>query len=406
MLDAQAAPNFCFCVRRLASDVQPGHSGYLIRALCLTISLLLSPLTQAADTDTEAKLEQLKSRINKLEQWIGQAQGKRSSVQQALRKTELAIGGVAKQIRTIGGDITQGRQQLQQLTQKEQKLHTQLKQQADFLSQQIRAAYSIGRQEYLKVLLNQEQPAQLARVMTYYDYFNRARTDQIEQYQGTLATLLNTRQAILAQQQALAQAQQKLEQQRQQLIAQKQQRRTILLKLKSSIKAKGGELEQLLSDRKRLEQLLQAVEQTIADLALPDSAKPITAAKGQLPWPVSGKLLHRFGSVDPVSKVRWNGMLIQAQEGHDIKAVHYGRVVFADWLRGFGLLVILDHGDGYMSLYGHNQTLYAEKGDWVASGDTIASAGNSGGTEQTGLYFEIRKNGQPQNPQRWILARR
>ena len=150
---------------------------------------------------------------------------------------------------------------------------------------------------------------------------------------------------------------------------------------------------------------MEAVEETIADLALPDNAKPIAEFKGRLPWPIKGKVLRRFGSVDKASKVRWNGLLIQAPEGRDIKAVHYGRVVFADWLRGFGLLVILDHGDDYMSLYGHNQTLYVEKGDWVASGDVVASAGNSGGLEQTGLYFEIRKNGQPQNPRRWITKR-
>ena len=155
-------------VRRLASDVQPFN---LLRILCLTSLLALSLPTHASDSDTEAKLEQLKSRISQLEQWLGQAQGKRSSAEQALRKTELAIGKVAKNIRQVGNNIKQGQRQLRQLTDQEQALHGQLKQQADFLGQQIRAAYSIGRQEYLKVLLNQEQPAQLARIMTYYDYF-------------------------------------------------------------------------------------------------------------------------------------------------------------------------------------------------------------------------------------------
>jgi len=162
----------------------------------------------------------------------------------------------------------------------------------------------------------------------------------------------------------------------------------------------------MLSDRQQLEDLLSSVEEAIADLDLPEATTPIKQLKGKLPWPTQGEIVRNFGSRDTSSGSRWKGVLIRAKEGNEVHAIHYGHVVFADWLRGFGLLLIIDHGNGYMSLYGHNQSIYKQTGDWVASNEVVSSVGNSGGRDNTGLYFEIRRNGKPQNPKSWILARK
>lgn len=355
---------------------------------------------------TEQQLEALKSSISKLQHWLDSAKDKRSHIQSDLKKSELQISQTARKIKAVAGDIQQAQSKLKTLQSQRKTLLAARKQQEQYIARQIRAAYGIGRQEYLKVLLNQEQPDQLARALRYYDYFNQARAGQIEQYSATLQQLRVNEQAINQETTALQLSKQQLEQKRSALRDNKQKRQKILLRLEGTIKNKDQELEKLLANRKQLEQLLDAVEQTIAELKLPETAAPINQLKGRLPWPTKGKIVRRFGSTDRLARTRWNGMLIAASEGREVTAIHHGRVVFADWLRGFGLLIIIDHGHGYMSLYGHNQTLYRSPGDWVNPNEVIASVGNSGGQKQAGLYFEIRKDGKPQNPQQWILARR
>jgi len=154
-------------------------------------------------------------------------------------------------------------------------------------------------------------------------------------------------------------------------------------------------------DRSQLERLLDAVEQSIANLEIPSDYRPFHKLKGKLHWPTKGKISKRFGSSRSGSNLRWQGVTLTAKEGSEVNAIHHGRVVFADWFRGSGLLIIIDHGDGYMSLYGHNQSLLIEPGDWVTVGEQIATVGNSGGKKHAGLYFEIRHKGQPTDPRHW-----
>ena len=355
---------------------------------------------------TEQQLNRLKKNISELQAWLQGAKGKRNALQQQLRTTEVEIGRVSAGIRTVSQNIQNSRRKLQELQQRQQQLQAEQQRQQQLLARQIRAAYGIGRQEYIKVLLNQEQPEMLARALTYYDYFNRARTRQIDAFRDTLMQLQQTELAIAEETNRLQENKAQLEERSAELTRNKQSRHQVLLRLEANIENKDEELKKLLADRNRLEQLLEAVEQTLAELQLPQHASPIQQLKGALPWPANGRITRRFGSTDPVSNTTWNGILISASEGNEVKAVHHGRVVFADWLRGFGLLIIIDHGKGYMSLYGHNQTLYKETGDWVNANQVIASVGNSGGRQNAGLYFEIRHNGKPQNPQQWILARR
>ena len=382
------------------------RTGFPVILILLITWLAITPLA-LADTEAEktaSKLDTLKTSISKLQSWLTNAKDTRTGMLGELRKSELEIARIAKNIGGVTRDIERARARMVTLQRQRGELLDAKKRQAGYLAQQIRAAHSIGRQEYIKVLLNQEHPDQVARAMKYYDYFNRARTEQIEAYTTTIIELQQTEQAIGDERAALQQARGKLVDKRAALSNSKQQRRQVLLKLERNISSKDKELGKLLADREHLEELLKAVEQSLADIELPDAAIPIQQLQGRLQWPAAGNLARRFGSRDTQTGNRWNGVLISAMEGQDVLAIHHGRVIFADWLRGFGLLIILDHGNGYMSLYGHNQVLFKNVGDWVGPAEVIAGIGNSGGQAQTGLYFEIRHNGKPLDPQKWVAA--
>ncbi|MEH6358649.1 MAG: peptidoglycan DD-metalloendopeptidase family protein [Pseudomonadales bacterium] len=374
----------------------------IVIILCFSLQI---PQAFSADS-SEKQLDTLKHRIGKLESWLNSAKGEQSNLQKELRASERKIGHIAGKLKALTKELKSTQTRIKKLRQQRQQLLAESNKQAAQIAEQIRAAYSIGHSEYLKVLLNLEQPAELARTLRYYDYFNRARAKQIEQYAKTVRQVEENETRINEQLLSLQRARQDLEQQHQSLKHNKQQRHTVLLRLQSDISNKGQQLGEMNSDRQRLEELLSSVEEAIADLDLPEATTPIKQLKGKLPWPTQGKIVRNFGSRDTSSGSRWNGVLIGAKEGNEVHAIHYGRVVFADWLRGFGLLLIIDHGNGYMSLYGHNQSLYKQTGDWVASNEVVSSVGNSGGKDNTGLYFEIRRNGKPQNPKSWILARK
>lgn len=385
-------------------QINCGFSPFWRILIFLCISLQ-TPLALSDDA-SEAQLNTLKQRIGKLEKWLNSAKGEKASLQKELRNSERKIGHIASQLKTLTQELKNTQSRIDKLRQQRNQLLAESDKQSAQIAEQVRAAYGIGRREYLKVLLNLEQPAELARTLRYYDYFNRARAEQIEQYTETVRQIEHNETQINQQQLSLQRSRQALEKQHQALKSNKQQRHKVLLGLQGDISKKGQQLNKMQGDRQRLEELLSSVEQAIADLDLPDATTPIKTLKGKLPWPTEGKIVRSFGSRDSSSGSRWNGVLIRAKEGKEVHAIHYGRVVFADWLRGFGLLLIIDHGNGYMSLYGHNQSLYKQTGDWVSSQDVISSVGNSGGQNSAGLYFEIRRNGKPQNPKGWILARK
>jgi len=377
----------------------------LFSRILLTLCLTLQAPLALSDEPSEVQLNTLKNRIGKLESWLNSAKGKQDKLQKELRSSERKIGDIASQLRKLTRELQSTQGSIKKLRQQRNTLLAESKKQAAQIAEQIRAAYSIGHSEYLKVLLNLEQPAELARTLRYHDYFNRARAKKIEQHSKTVRQVEENETRINEQLLSLQHSRQQLEQQHQALQTSKENRHSVLMRLQGDIGQKGQQLDKMLANRERLEELLSSVEEAIADLDLPDATTPIKARKGKLPWPTKGRIARSFGAKDKESGTRWNGILIRAKEGNEVHAVHYGRVVFADWLRGFGLLLIIDHGNGYMSLYGHNQSIYKETGDWVSSNDVISSVGNSGGHNNAGLYFEIRRNGKPQNPKSWILAR-
>ena len=190
-------------------------------------------------------------------------------------------------------------------------------------------------------------------------------------------------------------------QQQGELTAAQASRKLALEELSASISTSSAQLKEKEENRKQLEDLLRAIEEAVVNLETPDNYASFQSAKGEMPWPIDGKHSNQFGRSRNEGKMRWQGITIPAEEGTTVQAIHHGRVVYADWLRGSGLLLIIDHGDGYMSLYAHNESLLREVGEWVTVGSPISTVGNTGGEDQAALYFEIRHNGKPTDPNGW-----
>lgn len=363
------------------------------------------------DVSTNTKLEQLREQIQALRQELDSDQQRKLNLRSQLRLTERHIGKVVALLKRLKRQLRKQQRELKKLNKRRGNLQADLQTQRVSLAQQIRAAYSIGQQEYVKILLNQQDPAAVTRTLTYYDYFNRARLTRIASIDTSLADLRKLEQKIQTKTAALKQNQQEQSSEKTQLENTRGKRAAVLAKLQQQIMAKGERLSLLQEDERRLQQLLDSLATAPRDNTAPptDNAlssegtehTPFRTLRGKLQWPSRGKLTTRYGGRRKVGKLKWQGVNIKAPEGTEVRAISHGRVAFSDWLRGFGLLTIIDHGDGYMSLYGSNQSLFKEVGDWVDAGEVIASVGNSGGRDNSALYFEIRHNGKPTNPLKW-----
>lgn len=376
------------------------------KALCcsLLIVALVSPTWVVADSqeESEAKLKQLKRNIAELSSWLNKANQEKSGLTSKLRSQEKRIAAASKEIRTARGKITALLKEIDKLNRSIKTQKKALKAQQSYLTIELRALYLEGKQPKLKALLDQNDPQDSARYLSYFNYLREARSDQLSDYKSAVKTLEETQTETLRRQNVLSQEKQNLETKRASLKEQNAKRKLTLSLLTKNIKTKAQELTQLKDNQQRLKALLLQVEKSISELQLPSESSPFSGRKSKLPWPSRGKVIERFGSRLAQGKLRSNGIRIATKEDTEIVAIHYGRVVFSDWLRGFGLLIIVDHGEGYLSLYGNNKSLLRDVGDWVRPGEGISHAGNSGGLNRPSLYFEIRKNGKPQNPLRWL----
>lgn len=378
--------------------------------IIIAASLFLTSAAVAASPTAEQQrqqLEALKSKVVALRKSLASARDQQSKQRQALREIETTIGKQINSLRKLNKDIHQQQNKLAVLNTQQQKLSDSLSHQKEVLGGQLRAAYAMGRQEYMKMLMNQEDPAVFGRTMRYYDYFNKARTQQIQVLHTTLTKLQAVEAQVVEENRQLLALRQSQQLAKQELDKDRQQRQQVLASLSKDIHSKEESLQSVLGDIAQLEQLLKGLQQALEDIPIaPQQHTDFKRLRGKLKLPVNGRILAHYGSRRKQGKLRWQGIMIDARQGNQVRAVSHGRVAFADWLRGFGLLIIIDHGDGYMSLYGHNQSMNIETGDWVEAGEVIATAGNSGGRQSTGLYFEIRHNGKPVNPLRWCsLAR-
>lgn len=383
-------------------------SAILLALFALSLGIVV-PSPAWAEIDQHASLKQLdalKQNIKAIDKWLDRANSEKSGLSKQLRKYELEIASISLTIKGLSAQNRQFNQELKVLKRQKQTQVQALNLQKAQLIKQLKTIYMEGQQPALKLLLDSDNPQDLSRFIQYFSYIKDARSEKIAAFQTALSKLDKTEQEILRKQTKLAENRAKLSDKKTALGKESKKRKQVLAKLESSIANKSGELQKLKEDQTRLEKLLLEVEQAIANLALPSDATPFKQQKRKLPWPLKGKVVERFGSRVAQGKLRSQGIRIRTPEDSAVQAVHYGRVVFSDWLRGFGLLLIIDHGDGYMSLYGNNKSLIKETGDWVAVGDTISYSGNSGGKSSSSLYFEIRRNGKPLNPTSWLRKSR
>lgn len=371
-----------------------------------------------ADGNTKAapakELKAVKSEIQSLSDDATLNKASKESLVKKLKQQNLAVLELNKDLNVLGQKMNKLSSELNELVRKQRHQHETHTQQLAALNQQIRSAFINGQPSVIKVVLNQESPATLSRSTIYYQYFNQARQQQLTKISETLQNLTEDQKLLFAAQKNQQQLYAEQESKRVALKTKAKQREATLTVLDKKITSQDSRLQLLRDQEQSLQALLNSLnkpkKQEIIKPTKPNSStttKPIKQqafAKnvGGLVWPVKGKLLAHYGSPRNLGKLTWQGIMIAAPSGDNVVAAAPGRVVFADWLRGFGLLLIIDHGDQYMSLYGNNESLLKKVGDEVGAGDLIAQSGENDVRQQAGLYFEIRYKGSPTNPMKWL----
>jgi septal ring factor EnvC (AmiA/AmiB activator) len=382
---------------------RPARSSLRWILLLMLLSTVLPPpgLAQSDEEKTRGELRELEADIKRITSEITADTNRQSELQAQLRDTEKALGALQREIREKQRALQAGREQLAALEQRHGEQEEARDRQQARIALELKTAWKLGRQGQLKVLLSQESPHTVARSLAYYRYFFEARNELLEQYRQTLRELAELQQRIETTVAELDEQRRSLEEREADLTAAQDRHKEVVARLADSISSKSAQLKQKEQDRKRLEDLLRAIEEAVVNLDVPRDYQAFESARGGMPWPVKGKPSNQFDRPRNEGKMRWQGLTIPAVQGTVVRAIHHGRVVYADWLRGSGLLLIIDHGDGYMSLYAHNESLLREVGEWVATGDPVSTVGNSGGEHDYALYFEIRHDGKPVNPSKW-----
>ncbi len=367
--------------------------------MTLALGLLCISNVYAAKQPSEQQLEQLRKDISTLKHELGSDKQQQHSHQKELGKTEKRIADLSRKQRQTRAELIKQQKAQRTLVSETQALRQKLTKQQESLSRQMRAGYSAGQQQALKMLLNQTDPGAAGRTMTYYGYFTRAQLNAVKETQLSIKQLNNAETRLQESSTRLEKLNSKQQQQARELQQQQANRKIILSKLNTEINSKEQQLKKLSGDEKALGSLLKRLAPHISP-AIKDFSD-LGKLKGKLSWPTKGRLKNRYGQPRNQGGMKWQGITISGNEGQDIRTIAPGRVVFADWIRGYGLMLIIDHGNGYMSLYGHNQSLYKDVGDSVTSNEVISSLGNSGGNNTSSLYFEMRHKGKPINPETW-----
>lgn len=378
----------------------------IARVLCLTLVIKV-PFASAASEpkDRADELTTVRERIKTVQKSRDALESRRRALVAQLSSIERDYGRLAKRLKELDAKAQAQMRHLKDLERRRSQLQTAVKAQHKTLTGQARAAYAAGRQDWLKLVLDQEDPAKFSRMLAYYNYLSRARFSLLREMQTDLAAVSQVQREVSAEADRLRSTQEQLAQDRLELEKSRQSRREVLASLERSLQDKEAELKRLQEDEEHLRDLVAAIRPMVDDSApsLPVADGRFATLYGRLKYPTQGPLLEQFGS--PRAGGRWDGVVIRAPEGTPVHAVAAGKVAYSDWLRGYGLLTIIDHGDGYMSLYAFNQSLYKNVGDWVKSGDIIATVGASGGRTESGLYFGIREKGKPLNPMLWCSRR-
>lgn len=382
-----------------------------------------SALAAPADAKRE-ELKGLQERIQALQKDLAKTEGSRADAAEELRETEKAISDANRRLRELNGERARAQASLDHLNLQSQKLSSRIAAQQAQLGRLLTRQYYAGETDALRHLLSGDDPNQLARDAHYLGLLSHAKAGLIRDLGGILEEKKHLASLAHDKTAELAEIEKNQQRERSGLVEQQKQRQAVLARISDRIKTQRREVEKLKRDEKRLARLIEGLGRIVAkpkrpassraqapalrNERTPDAALPADAfarQKGRLALPTRGELANGFGTPRQDGGTTWKGVFIRADGGAEVKAIAPGRIVFADWLRGFGNLAIVDHGDGYLSVYGNNESLYKAVGDPVKAGETIASVGNSGGNPETGLYFELRHLGQPIDPLKWVSLR-
>jgi septal ring factor EnvC (AmiA/AmiB activator) len=397
-----------------------------VKTLCLATFFVSTAFAAAVDAKKD-ELQDLKSRIESLRRDMAKAEESKTYAADQLRETESAISDVNRRLHELGAERSALKAQLSELDAQSQRLDRQAGAQQNQLARLLNRQFVGGDSDALKLLLSGEDPNQAARDKYFLTQLSRAKADLIRQLHAVAAEKKQLADTVRERQAQLAEIERRQQESRAQLLERKKQRLTTLAAIADRLKAQRREIDTLKRDEQRLAKLIEGLARIAATKKAATKATPkvgaggtasarnpkakshdpgnvggaFAALRGQLKLPVKGTIAGRFGQPRPEGGATWKGVFIRAAEGLEVRAVAAGAVVFSDWLRGFGNLLIIDHGDDFLSVYGNNESLLAAVGASVRDGESVATVGNSGGNPDSGLYFELRHRGQPFDPLKW-----
>ncbi|MBE0462206.1 MULTISPECIES: murein hydrolase activator EnvC family protein [Halomonas] len=373
-------------------------------ALSALLIAMYSPagLAQPDENAARQQLDALGQEIESLSQRLSATGQARDSAERDLREVETELAETHQRLDALQAERRQLDDEMAQLNQHRERLEGERTRQYAALSQQLAALYRLGPTPQLKLLLNQGDPAELDRMQAYLNRFTQARNQRLADIARLDAALADTQHALNERQTRLLSLEDELDSQRARLVERTNERSSVVATLDDRYGSEADRLADLNDNREQAERKLREIQAELARLDAPTPTTNITRTQGDLPWPVQGDITTAYNRRDGV---HYNGIVIQASAGTQVGAVHTGRVVFAEWMRGFGNLVIIDHGDQVMTLYAHLQQFSVRPGQQVSRGDEIGRVGDSGGQPRAALYFEVRQRGEPINPQRWIARR-
>jgi len=375
---------------------------FVIFSFCLLFYSLPALADDAKVEEKKAELAEVKQKIASLQQAMKQKQSVLQKEDAVLKDVDLRINEINNKLRELDKRKQDVHDELTDLQEKRKEIASSLDDEKLILAQQLRSAYISGHEEYVKLIMNQQDPAVVSRMLVYYRYLTESRVRTIAKINQHLELLSTLESAIRGRSVELKNL---IVQERDRWqglnIAYQEQKKAVEM-IRGEIESNEKQIQRMHQDEQELLRLLEKLQEILDELL--EEEKTVTSFKahrGSLKMPADAKVIVRYGSQRNIGNLRWKGVVLAGKLGSDIHAVYAGRVVYADWMRGFGLLLIIDHGDSYLSLYGQNESLLVEEGDWVETGQSIATMGKSGGNSKPALYFEIRHNGKPQNPLLW-----
>jgi len=393
----------------------------LLLALIVPVGLLPAASVQAAAQDpgggkgrgkadgpdrakAEAELRQIQKEIERVRGQVSRDAAERDRLARDLRRAEQSASGVRGEMSRLRRERAERSRRRAELGRERQEREAALGAEREALASQLRAAHQVGREEPLKLLLNQRDPARAGRMFAYYSYFGRARAGQIARIEEHVARLGELDAELAGEETRLVELEQARVAELRKLDQARAERGQVLASLTAESRSRAAQLQRLQRQQGALEKLVRELKRTIEKFPS-DSKSTFAQLRGKLAWPASGRVVARYGETR-AGGLRWDGMLLATERGAPVRAVYHGRIVYADWLAGLGLLVIVDHGGGYISLYGHNDELHRKVGERVQAGDSLAAAGDSGGRSQPELYFALRRGGRAIDPRPWFRSPR